>query len=44
MGKNYDVKCQISSPKKEKTAEIWKKKTITSQWRQKNTKEYKRKS
>ena len=44
MGKNYDVKCQISSPKTEKTVEIWKKKTITSQWRQKNTKEYKRKS
>ena len=42
MGKNQDVKCQISSPKTEKTAEIWKKKQ--SQWRQKNTKEYKRKS
>ena len=42
MGKNYDVKCQISSPKTEKTAEIWKKKTITVET--KNTKEYKRKS
>ena len=37
MGKNYDVKCQISFPKTEQTAEIWKKKQ--SQWRQKNTKE-----
>ena len=37
MGKNYDVKCQISSPKTEKTAEIWKKKTITVE-----TKKYKR--